>query len=233
MSNLEAFAENIWLVDGPLVRDMGITFTTRMSIIKLSDGSLWLSSPVPVSFETLERISELGPVRYLVAATPRHVWRLDRWHTLFPDAQLWASRPTPLTLQKGPLPLTGVLGDVPSAQWAGDLDQFVFKGNPLLSEVLFYHQRASTVLLDDLIQSNPILEGHPWRNSLLKLGGVLYPDGGVPFDMRLSFTRRALARQSIEKLLSWDFDKLVIAHGTCIEENAKQYVERAFRWLVH
>jgi hypothetical protein len=57
-------------------------------------------------------------------------------------------------------------------------------------------------------------------------------DGGVALDIRLSFTDRNLARRSLEKLLSWDFDKLIIAHGVCIEKDAKPFVERAFRWLV-
>jgi hypothetical protein len=91
MSDLSAFAENIWIVEGPSVRDMGVMFTTRMTIVKLCNGSLWVDSPVSVDSETLERITELGPVRFLVAATPRHVWRLSAWHTLFPEAQLMAT----------------------------------------------------------------------------------------------------------------------------------------------
>jgi hypothetical protein len=55
--------------------------------------------------------------------------------------------------------------------------------------------------------------------------------GGVALDIRLSFTNRKLARRSLRKLLSWDFDKLIIAHGVCIEKDAKPFVERAFRWL--
>jgi 3-deoxy-D-arabino-heptulosonate 7-phosphate (DAHP) synthase len=51
-------------------------------------------------------------------------------------------------------------------------------------------------------------------------------------DIRLSFIRRDLARQSLQKLLSWDFDRLIIAHGPCIEKDAKAFVKRAFRWLV-
>jgi hypothetical protein len=37
-----------------------------------------------------------------------------------------------------------------------------------------------------------------------------------------------LARRSLEKLLSWDFDKLIIVHGVCIEKDAKPFVKRAF-----
>jgi len=231
MESLREFANNIWLVDGPVVRDAGVFFTTRMTIVKLSDGSIWISSPVPVSFATLRSISELGDVRYLVAATPRHVWRLATWHTLFPDAELWASRPTLFTLQKGHLPISGYLGDTQVNAWSADFDQLEFKGNSLLSEVLFFHRNTHTVILDDLIQRNPPAQGNALADAILKLEGVQDPDGVVGLDMKMTFLNRSLARQSLRKLLSWDFDKLIIAHGACFESDAKQYVKRAFKWL--
>ena len=232
MPEFQEFAKNVLIIDGPPVRDMGFMFTTRMAVVKLSDGSLWVNSPVSVAFDTLKRITELGPVRYLLAATPRHAWRLAAWHSLFPEAQLWAPRPTPFTLKKGHLLFTGILGDEAPQAWKDDFDQLAFKGNPLIEEVLFFHKQSRTVILDDLIQIHPMAKGKPFRNALLKLGGVASPDGGVPLDIRLSFTNRDLARQSLEKLLSWDFDKLIIAHGVCITRDAKPFVERAFRWLV-
>jgi hypothetical protein len=218
-------------VDGANVRDFGLMFTTRMVIVKLSDGSLWLSSPVSVPFDTLQQITKLGVVRYLVAATPRHVWRLQTWHTLFPEAQLWTSRPTPFTLKKGHLSLSGILGDTPHQGWAEDLDQLAFKGNPLIEEVIFFHKQSRTVMLHDLIQIHPTMKGKVFQNALFKLEGVTAPNGGVGLDIKLSFTNRTLARRSLERLLSWDFDKLIIAHGTCIEKDGKAFVERAFRWL--
>jgi hypothetical protein len=231
MPDLQAFATDVWIADGPRVRDFGVMFTTRMEVVKLSNGSLWVNSPVVVPFDTLQRITQLGPVRYLVAATPRHVWRLEMWHTLFPEAELWAPRSTPFTLKKGYLPLTGILGDGPPQCWADDLDQLVFKGNPLIEEVLFFQRESRTVILDDLIQIHPIVKGKPFRNALFKLAGVASPDGGVPHDIRMTFTNRKLARRSLERLLSWDFDRLIIAHGPCIEKDAKPFVRKAFRWL--
>ena len=186
---------------------------------------------MPVSFETLTRITKWGPIRYLVAATPRHVWRLATWHTLFPDAQLWVPRPTPFTLQKGSLPLTGILKDMPPSDWSVDFDQLAFRGNPLIEEVFFFHKASRTVILGDFIQMHPSIKGQPLHNTLFRLEGVASPPGGVGLDFRLSFTNRKLARQSLDKLLSWDFDKLIIAHGACIEKDARLVVERAFHWL--
>jgi hypothetical protein len=232
MAQFENFAEDLWIVEGADVRDFGILWTTRMVIVRLHDGSLWVDSPVSVQSDTLKRVTALGTVRYLVAGTPRHVWRLANWHSLFPEAELWASRLSPLTLGKDQLTFTRVLRDEPPRGWVEDLEQIAFKGNPLIEEVVFLHKRSRTVILDDLIQNHPALKGHPLRNALFKLAGVTYPDGGVPLDIKLSFIHRDLARRSLDRLLSWDFDKLILAHGVCIEKNAKAFVKRAFRWLM-
>jgi hypothetical protein len=96
---------------------------------------------------------------------------------------------------------------------------------------LFLHRASRTLILDDLIQVHPSVKGKLLHNALFKLEGVAAPQGGVGLDIRLSFTQRDLARRSLEKLLSWDFDKLIIAHGSCIEKDAKQFVEQAFHWL--
>jgi hypothetical protein len=60
-----------------------------MVIVKLADGSLWVNSPVSVPTEVLDHIKASGPVRYLVAPTKLHIWRLEEWHALFPEAELW------------------------------------------------------------------------------------------------------------------------------------------------
>ena len=66
MHNLQAFAENVLIVAGPPVRIVGVTLTTRMIIVKLVNGSLWVNSPVSVPFEMLDPLKALGPVRYLL-----------------------------------------------------------------------------------------------------------------------------------------------------------------------
>jgi hypothetical protein len=193
---VQAFAENVSIADGPPVRDMGVWFTTRMIVVKLTNGSLWVDSPVSVPPNMLERIRALGAVRYLVTATPRHIWRLEEWHALFPNAELW--RPPQMlnkfklmmVLGQQELPFTGSLGDAPPDAWADDFDQLVFKGNPLIKEVFFFHKRSRTVILDDLIQNHPIAKGKPFRNALWKLEGIAYPHGGVPLDIRVTFTNR-------------------------------------------
>lgn len=231
MTELVPFGRDIWMADGPNVRDMGLLFTTRMTLVRLSNGSIWIESPVSLPPEVIAQVEELGPVRYLVAATQRHLWRLSGWHELFPQAELWAPASAPLTLGDSPGAVHEVFTDTPPPDWAADLEQLAFKGSTLLRETIFLHKRSQTAIMGDLIQANPMIRGRPFRNALFKVMGAAYPRGGVGLDLRMSFRDRDLARQSLERLLSWDFDRLIIAHGACIESEAKAFVREAFRWL--
>jgi hypothetical protein len=229
VASLCEFADSIWIIDGPPVRFMAVNFPTRMVIARLSDGSLWVNSPVPAELGVLEQIAEQGPVRYLVAPTKLHLWRLEEWHALFPEATLWASPQIPNKFKRWPF--AGVLGDQPPSDWAEDFDQLIFKGNLFVQEAVFFHKKTRTIIVADFIQNHPVATDKPKLNALWKIAGVLYPNGGVPLDIRLTFTARDLARRSLQKLLSWDFDKLIIGHGVCLERDAKAFIQHAFRWL--
>lgn len=231
MAELQALGKDLFVVDGPVVRDMGIGFSTRMTVVRLSDGSVWIASPVPAPFATIAEITALGPVRHLVSPTPRHYWRLHAWQALFPEAELWSSPITAVTLKSGDLPNVKILGHHAPEAWAGDLDQTVVRGSALVSEVVFFHAASRTLLVEDLIQVHEHRPGHPLRNALIAVGGVGAPRGGVARDIRLTFRDRAAARQSIRRILEWDFDRLVVAHGPVVTHAGRRRVEEAFSWL--
>lgn len=220
---MKEFAPDLWAIDGPKVRALGVLLPTRMIVIKLEDGSLWINSPVSVSVSEMTALEGIGPVKYLVAPTLMHLWRLKEWSARFPAAQLW-----------GPPGRRGascanVLTEEPPALWARDLDQLIFRGNLFLDEVCFLHRTSRTAIVADFIQNYSVERGRPLRNAVLKLAHVL--NGGVPIDIRWSFFDRTAARRSLEKLLAWDFDRLIVAHGDCVERDAKSFVRRAFEWL--
>jgi hypothetical protein len=229
MHGLREFGPDIWTADGPPVHAFGpVTLPTRMIVVKLSDGSLWINSPVSASRAELESLAQVGEVRFLVAPTRLHVWRLAHWEALFPGAEVWM--PPGVSNRRQNRPFTNVLGDEPTSAWARDIDQLVFRGNLFLEEVEFLHIKSRTLIFADFVQNYHAQAHRHVLNGFLKLGGVL--DGGVPRDIRLSFVSRDRGRESLRRLLSWDFDRLILAHGVCIERGAKAFVERAFRWLI-
>ena len=69
VDGLQSFAEDIWIANGPRVRFVVASLPTRMIVVKLGDGSLWINSPVTVSDETINQIETISRVRYLVAPT--------------------------------------------------------------------------------------------------------------------------------------------------------------------
>jgi hypothetical protein len=224
-AELRAFAGDLWIVDGPPVRFAGVPIPTRAIVVRLSGGSLWVNSPVEVSPHVLEAIRTLGPVTDLVAPTMLHVWRLQNARGLFPGAQLWGPRKLP---KRYSIPDLHPIGELPAA-WSRDLDAMVFEGSAAIEEVEFLHKPSRTLIMADFIQNYADLKSGPLLRFLLKLAGVA--NGGTPLDLKLTFFDRRRARASLETLLSWDFDRLIVAHGVCLEAGAKPFVERAFSWL--
>ncbi len=213
--NLLEVGPNIWVADGPAVSVLGpLQLPTRMIVVRLGDGSLWINSPIDVARSEMERVAALGVVRHLVSPTPLHDWRLAAWKDVFLDATVWQHR---------------LLGEVAPPEWIADIDQILFQGNLLWAEAEFFHRESRTLIMADFIQNYPRQKRRPFLNAVTRIAGV--QGGGVPLDIRLACCRRGLGRNSLSRVLAWDFDRLIVAHGDCIERDAKVTIRRAFGWL--
>lgn len=228
MGELISLGDGIWTLDGPVAKDLLVVpYPTRMTVVRLADGGLWIASPIPCSFAQLAEIAPLGEVRHLLSPTPRHHWRLEEWHRLFPDALLWSCRLSAGTLGDRSLPTT-ILGEEAPDAWAGQLEQARFRARGF-DEIAFFHRASSTVLLEDVVQAHR-RGANPLANALIRFGGI-GPRGGVPRDMR-ALARAEDARAFAERVLSWDAEQLVMAHGPIVREGAQAWLERAFAPLL-
>lgn len=228
MTALEQFGEQLWLVAGDRVRMLGIPFATRMTVARLSDGGLWLHSPVAATDERVTAVEALGPIRHIVAPNKFHHLFVHDWIERFPYATTWAG---PQLAERVALRFDQPLGDVAEPCWIRDLDQLIFAGSRVLSEVAFLHRKSRSLILTDIIQRHEP-EADPWFwRTIKRLNGIVAPAGGTPRDWRLSVRDRDAARAARDRMLSWQFDRLVIAHGRCIERGAKAWVEQAFAFL--
>jgi hypothetical protein len=101
-----------------------------------------------------------------------------------------------------------------------------------MEEVEFYHKPSKTLILTDIYENfEPQQISLPFR-ILAWLGGALSPKGGTTRDQQLLYLgNKKELQKSIAKLKSWDTQKIVLAHGKCINENAKLDLERVFRWV--
>jgi len=51
-------------------------------------------------------------------------------------------------------------------------------------------------------------------------------------DVKLAYLDRSAARASIEKVMQWDFDQMILSHGHLIYSGAKEVVYQAYRFLL-
>jgi hypothetical protein len=232
---LKPVADDIWIVDGPEIRfryaGLEFPFPTRMTIIRLAGGGLWIHSPTEPTGSLTDTVAALGPIQHLVAPNTLHYWWLPDWHARFPDARVHAVAALSRRAKR-PLPPFDPLENAPDAAWADDIDQLLVPGS-LMTEAVFFHRRSRTVILTDLIENfEPQRIRPPLLRLLTKMVGAADPDGKAPYDMQWSFwPRRREVRNAVQRMIAWGPERAVIAHGRWYEHDAVNELRRAFRWV--
>ena len=223
---LEQLAPDLWATARPL-RFGGLEIGTRMTVIRLRGDALFLHSPVSLDPELRKELDALGSVRYAVAPNRFHHLYIQEVRSAWPEARLFAA--PGLERKRGDVPWEGVLGDEAPPEWAGQLEQVFFRGFPIANEIAFFHSGSRTLLLTDLA-FNVGPEAH-WMTRLgfRLLGG--YDRFGPTLLERLLIRDRKAARESLERILAWDFERVVVTHGTVLESGGRKRLREAYQWL--
>ena len=227
---LRVFAREIWVAEGPVVSFFSFPYPTRMAIVRLSDGTLFVWSPIALSSALKAAVDALGPVAHLVAPNALHHLFLQDWKHAYPAARLYA--PPGLRRKRKDIAFDADLGDSPEPAWVHDIDQVIVRGSPFLTEVVFFHRQSVTVLFTDLVQNFRPDWFKGWRGIVARLDGIVAPHPGAPREWRASFIRKRLARSALTRILAWPIDRVIVAHGDCVTHDGRAFVRRAFAWLI-
>lgn len=226
-ASLRELAKDIWIAERPQ-RFYGLEVGTRMTAIRLRDGSLLLHSPVLLDRELRRELDAVGRVRFTVAPNRVHHLYAGEVAAAYPGARLWVA---PGLARKRPdLVFVGVLGDEAPAEWKGEVDQVFFRGRPYENEVVFFHRDSRTLIMCDLAFNVGPRAAAPTRllMKLLRSYGRFGPSTLDPWLIR----DRQAARQSLERILAWDFDRVVVAHGDVLESGGRDALRRGYSWLL-
>jgi hypothetical protein len=226
---LDEFGPSLYVADGPIVPFLGIPYPTRMAVARLLDGSVWVWSPVALTAALAHAVDEIGPVRHIVSPNKIHHLFLKEWAERWPDARLHA--PPGLAKRKPELHFDAELGDAADATWAAEIDQTIFRGSIAMEEVAFFHRPSRTAILCDLVQRHDPAQMKGLKGMLMRLDGLVGESGSTPREWRASFLRRHRARAARARVLAWEPKRLLIAHGTCAQEDATQILARALAWM--
>lgn len=211
---------------------LGIPYSTRSVIARLENGDLWVWSPVKLTADLRTEIDRLGRVGQLVSPNKLHHLSLQEWKAAYPEAALWGPQST--IKKRLDLSFHGALKDSPPHEWIPDIDQAWFRGSLAMDEIVFLHRPSATAIVADLIQtfSDRFLREHWGRWRLLaRLDGLTQDQACAPLDWRPSFINRAPARRAREKVLSWNCQRVIVAHGAWPRANGTAFLAKSFRWL--
>ena len=124
------------------------------------------------------------------------------------------------------------LSPLPDELWADELPRTAV-GNRVMRELVLFHRASRTLITVDLVEH--IGDATPGLDRVMrmwiKLLGMWNKPRAAP-ELRWLTRDRAEARSAIQRILSWDFDKMVIAHGELFERDAKVALREAWRFLL-
>jgi len=226
---LEPCGDSVWCHE-QRVRFGGLPLWHRMSVIRVAGGGVVVHSPTSLDAALIADLGRIGAVAAIVAPSWWHDLYLVDWLRAFPTARLYVA-PT-LARWRRSLPVTGVLSDAPPSLWEGDLEQHCVQGIGLfLDEVVFYHRPSRSLIVADLLFN--FSEEDAWLTRRLA-SIVIGPYPGCRFARmyRPFVLHRRLFRDSIEHILRWDFDQVIVGHGAVVRGDAKEAVRSAFHWLL-
>jgi hypothetical protein len=141
-------AANIGIVDGPFEyltvggAKLPIPFTTRMTVVCLSNGDLFLHSPIKFDRRLANGLLGLGTVRHLVSPNQFHYAHIGEWAKAFPEAVSWASPRVRKRARARHVDVNfarDLVEASPPTEWRQEIDQTLFPGG-YFKEFIFFHK---------------------------------------------------------------------------------------------
>lgn len=226
---LQRLGDSLWAHE-QWIHFGGLALWHRMSVVALAGGGVVLHSPTRLDAALQEELRDLGSVVAIIAPSWWHDLYLREAVRAFPDALLFGA-PTLVRWSRSSS-FMAALSDSPPAVWESEIDQHHVVGLGLfLDEVVFYHRASRSLIVADLLFN--ISAGDAWlTRTLARI--VIGPYPGCRFARLYRpfvFDRRRF-RASIERILEWDFDQIIVGHGAVVTHRGKGVFRDTFHWLL-
>lgn len=221
---------DIWVAEQPL-RYFGLSVSTRMTAIRLANRELAIISPIELDDATSRQLDEIGTIRHIIAPNLYHYLFADNFKKHYPEAIFWAA--PGLETKKPDLAIDRTIQSDTDSLWNG-LEYILFDGFRTLglsgfdsvNECVFFHRVSRTLILTDIAfhfdESYPVIV----QLATKVLGG--YKNLSPSLLERVATTDKEQVKESVNKVLSWDFERVIMAHGSIIEHNGKQQFKQGY-----
>jgi hypothetical protein len=227
-SSLEVFVPNaLWLREYG-VRLGGARCNARMTLIKLRSGEILVHSPCAFDDALSAEVAALGPVAAIIAPGNFHWLHVRSCQQAFPDAVTYVCPGVEKRAKE--LSFDAVLGDDAPPLWASELSQVALMGTRLMREIAFFHSASRTLILVDLVENfTPATAGtNLFLRIFFRALGMWNRPSPAP-EYRFAWGDKARVRECMQRILAWDFERVILSHGDVIARDAKQILARAWR----
>ncbi len=229
MTELVRLADDVHALESHLRVAPGFHLPIRSTLLGVGSGELMVISPLRMDDALAARVSALGRVTHIVSPNKFHHLFVGDAAARWPDAQVHLAGGLPAKL--------GKLGRAVPSHLAlpegmpRDVQAIPVEGMPALDETLFFHAPSRTLVVTDLVfhvlgPTQGLLTG-----LILRLVGA-HQKLAQGLELRFMVRDREATRQSLERVMALDFTRLVMAHGVVVEEDAKERLRHALRYML-
>ncbi|PSB29158.1 DUF4336 domain-containing protein [Chlorogloea sp. CCALA 695] len=221
---LKEIDKDIWVADAPF-KYLGLSVGTRMTVVRLANGELAVISPIQIDNATSLELDKLGTVSHIIAPNLYHYLFASDFKTLYPKALFWA---TPaLKVKKPELPIDRIINSdtdsfLKELQYVlfDELKTIDFNGFNLLNEWVFFHPKSRTLILTDAAFN--FNDSYPLITQFAARVIGAYNNFSPSLLEKFATTKKGKVKLAVQKILDWDFERVIMAHGSIIESEGKQ-----------
>ncbi|KUJ75205.1 hypothetical protein AVO42_07595 [Thiomicrospira sp. XS5] len=230
MEALTEYVKNqVWLLEYP-IRFEGMDLFGRMTLIRLENGDLLIHDPCKITDAIQQQIDDIGSVKYIVAPGSYHHLFVTDFQAKYPQAETFLC--PGLERKRPDIPFDWILGNKPDPRWANEIDQVVVSGTKYMWEVVFFHKPSKTLILVDLLENI----GDDYRhhtNWVLRFWwkfvfGMWNKPKPAP-EYQIGWGNKKIVQTALNKILDWQAERAIIAHGETIEEGVNEVLSEAWK----
>jgi hypothetical protein len=206
-------------------------FKRRMTVIRRSDGELAIHSAIRLQDADYAKLLEpLGRVALVVVPSSLHGDEARFYAERYPDAKVLVPRPVKEKCAAKLPRVDGTIGEDWPVAWSSELRALQVEGTRM-GEAVFLHVPSRTLVVTDLaFHFTDELKG--FTRTLMTWNGVVNRLGPSRIFRWLFLKNREALRRSLQPVKDWEFERVVMSHGTIVERDGKRRFLEGFGELI-